>query len=214
MKCSMLCNQKGKRRYCMAALEFQLLGGFKALSNKGREIVISARKGRALLAVLAVSPSGSVSREKLAALLWSDRGEDQARSSLRQTLTVLRKELGAIGANLLVADDQRVELARDTTEIDAVSIVNLSKENDVPALRRAANLYQGEFLADGEVSDPMFEEWLAGERSQFRDLMISILDRLLTLEPAVERVALAMRLLALDPLREASHLFLMNAYAD
>ena len=44
--------------------------------------------------------------------------------------------------------------------------------------------------------------------------MVSILDRLLTLEPAVERVALAKRLLALDPLREASHLFLMNAYAD
>ncbi len=44
--------------------------------------------------------------------------------------------------------------------------------------------------------------------------MISILDRLLTLEPAVERVALAKRLLALDPLREASHLSLMNAYAD
>ena len=179
-----------------------------------RKLSFRPRKGRALLAILAVSPSGAVSREKLAALLWSDRGEDQARSSLRQTLTVLRKELGVTGANLLVADDQRVELARGTMEIDAVSIVSLSKTNDVLSLRRAANLYQGEFLADGEVSDPMFEEWLAGERSRFRDLMISILDRLLTLEPAVERVALAKRLLALDPLREASHLFLMNAYAD
>ena len=198
----------------MTSLKLQLLGGFKAQNEAGREVVISARKGRALLAVLAVSPSGAVSREKLAALLWSDRGEDQARSSLRQTLTVLRKELGAIDANLLIADDQRVELARGTMEIDAVSIISLSKAKDVAALRRAANLYQGEFLADGEVSDPMFEEWLAGERSRYRDLMVSILDRLLTLEPAVERVALAKRLLALDPLREASHLFLMNAYAD
>ena len=198
----------------MAVLKLQVLGGFRASNEAGREIVISARKGRALLAILAVSPSGSVSREKLVALLWSDRGEDQARSSLRQTLTVLRKELGAIGANLLIADDQRVELARDTMEIDAASIISLAKENDAPALRRAANLYQGEFLADGEVNDPMFEEWLAGERSRFRDLMISIIDRLLTLEPAVERVALAKRLLALDPLRETSHLFLMSAYAD
>ncbi len=184
----------------MTVLKLQLLGGFKVQNEAGQEIVIPARKGRALLAILAVSPSGTVSREKLAALLWSDRGEDQARSSLRQTLTVLRKELGAIGANLLIADDQRVELARDTMEIDAVSIVSLSKTNDVTALRRAANLYQGEFLADGAVSDPMFEEWLASERSRFRDLMISILDRLLTLEPAVERVAFAKRLLALDPL--------------
>lgn len=198
----------------MTSLKLQLLGGFRAWNEAGLEIVISARKARALLAVLAVSPSGSVSREKLATLLWSDRGEVQARSSLRQTLTVLRKELGVIGANLLFADDQRVELARSAIEIDARSIISLSKTNEVSALRRAANLYQGEFLADGEVSDPMFEEWLASERSRFRDLMISILDRLLAFEPAVERVALAKRLLALDPLREASHLFLMNAYAD
>ncbi|HUQ36834.1 MAG TPA: BTAD domain-containing putative transcriptional regulator [Aestuariivirga sp.] len=198
----------------MAVLNLQVLGGFKALNEVGQEIIISARKGRALLAVLAVSPSGAASREKLAALLWSDRGEEQARSSLRQTLTVLRKELGVVGANLLVADDQRVELARGTMEIDAVSIISLSKTNDAPALQRAVNLYHGEFLADGSIGDPMFEEWLAGERSRFRDLMISILDRLLTLEPAVARVALAKRLLALDPLREASHLFLMNAYAD
>ena len=198
----------------MAILKLQLLGGFRALNEAGQEIAVSARKGRALLAALAVSPSGSASREKLAALLWSDRGEEQARSSLRQTLTVLRKELGATGANLLLADDQRVELARGSMEIDAESIVSLSKTNDVAALRRAANLYQGEFLADGAVGDPMFEDWLAGERSRFRDLMTSILDQLLTLEPAVERVALAKRLLALDPLREASHVFLMKAYAD
>lgn len=198
----------------MTAFKLQLLGGFKAQNEAGLEIVVPTRKGRALLAILAVSPSGAASREKLAALLWSDRGEYQARSSLRQTLTVLRKELGAAGANLLAADDQRVELARGTMEIDALSIVSLSKTSDVLALRRAANLYQGEFLADGEVSDPLFEEWLGGERSRFRDLMISIFDRLLTLEPVAERVALAKRLLALDLLREASHLFLMNAYAD
>ena len=68
-------------------------------------------------------------------------------------------------------------------------------------------------MPDGESRRSDVEEWLAGERRRFRDLMISILDRLLTLEPVVERVAIAKRLLALDPLREASHLFLMNAYA-
>ena len=116
------------------------------MNEAGREIVISARKGRALLAVLAVSPSSS-SQPRSWQRFFGATGEDQARSSLRQTLTVLRKELGALGANLLIADDQRVELARDTMEIDAVSIISLSKETTAPALRRAANLYQGEFLA-------------------------------------------------------------------
>ena len=131
----------------MTVLNLQLLGGFKVQNEAGLEIVIPARKGRALLAILAVAPSGTASREKLAALLWSDRGEDQARSSLRQTLTVLRKELAAVGPNVLVADDQRVELARDAIEIDAVSIVSLSGATDVLSLRRAVNLHQGELLA-------------------------------------------------------------------
>ena len=198
----------------MAVLKLQLLGGFKALADTGQEIAIQARKSRALLAILALSPSGSVSRERLAAFLWSDRGEDQARSSLRQTLTVLRKELAVAGPSVLVADDQRVELARGSVEIDVVSIVSLSRATDAPSLRRAIDLYQGELLADVSVNDPAFEQWLATERSRIRDLVTSVFDRLLTLEPAAERVALAKRLVALDPLREASNLALMNAYSD
>ena len=34
-----------------------------------------------------------MTRERLASLLWGDRGEEQARNSLRQSLAVLRKEL-------------------------------------------------------------------------------------------------------------------------
>jgi DNA-binding SARP family transcriptional activator len=198
----------------MVILKLQLLGDFKALNDAGQEIVIQAKKSRALLAILAVSRSGGVSRDRLMALLWSDRGEDQARSSLRQTLTTLRKELAVVGPSVLVADDQRVEFNRDAVEIDAVSIIGLSQTTDVPSLRRVAALYQGELLADVSVADPAFEEWLVIERSRIRDLMISTFDRLLPLEPPAERVALAKGLLALNPLREASHLAVMKAYAD
>ena len=198
----------------MAVLKLQLLGGFRVLTGSGQEIVIQAKKGRALLAILALSPPGGISRERLAAMLWSDRGEEQARSSLRQTLTTLRKELAVAGANLLITDDFRVELLRDAVDIDAVSIVSFSHSTDVTLLRRAVDLYHGEFLAEAAVNDPVFEEWLTRERSQINDMMILILDRLLTLEQADERVALAKRLVALDPLREASNLALMQAFAD
>jgi TolB-like protein/DNA-binding SARP family transcriptional activator len=198
----------------MAILKLQLLGGFRAQTGSGQEVVVQARKGRALLAILSLSPAGGMSREKLATLLWSDRGEEQARSSLRQTLTTLRKELAVAGANLLIADDFRVELLRDAVDIDAVSIVSFSHSTDVTLLRRAVDLYHGEFLAEAAVNDPVFEEWLTRERSRINDVMILILDRLLTLERADERVALAKRLVALDPLREASNLALMQAFAD
>ncbi len=198
----------------MAVLKLQLLGGFRALTGSGQEIVIQAKKGRALLAILALSPPGGISRERLAAMLWSDRGEDQARSSLRQTLTTLRRELGAAGEKIIMADDQRVAIARDAMETDAVSLVGLSHANDSPSLRDAAKLYQGELLADLALAGEAFEDWLAIERGRIRNVMTSLFDRLLPLEPVEERVKLARRLLALDPLREASNIALMSALSE
>jgi len=49
-----------------------------------------ARKTRGMVAFLALAPGGSATREKLAGLLWSDRQEEQARGSLRQSVTELR----------------------------------------------------------------------------------------------------------------------------
>jgi DNA-binding SARP family transcriptional activator len=79
----MLSGQTGKRRNSMAVLKLQLLGGFKAQNDAGQEISIQAKKSRALLTILALSPPGGVSRERLATLLWSDRGENQRRTDHR-----------------------------------------------------------------------------------------------------------------------------------
>ncbi len=181
-----------------------------ARSNSGAEITIQSKKGRALLAILALSSASGVSREKLAALLWSDRGEDQARSSLRQALTILRKELGP---DVLQADDVKVEMLHANVDVDAVTFVAIAGSSEAAHLRRAAALYQGELLADLSVNDPAFDEWLRRERSRIDNLMVQVLDRLLLIESAAEKVALARRLVTLDPLREASNLSLMQALA-
>jgi len=56
-------------------------------SGDGALVTIGAKKSQALLAYLAMKPAQHVSREKLAGLLWSSTGPDQARQSLRQTLS-------------------------------------------------------------------------------------------------------------------------------
>lgn len=198
----------------MAVLKLQLLGGFKALTDSGQEIDIRAKKGRGLLAILALSPHDGIGRERLATLLWGDRGEDQARNSLRQTLNVLRKDLALAGPNLLISDDGHVRLTDQAIEVDAVLIAELSLATDAPTLRRALTLIQGELLADISVAGSAFEEWLTAERSRMQSLMTSVFDRLLPLELPGERVALAKRLIALDPLRESSNIALMDAYAE
>ncbi len=60
-----------------------LLGPVRLGNSAGDDLTPKARKTRALLAVLALS-KGPVSRARLTDLLWGDRGEDQARASLRQ----------------------------------------------------------------------------------------------------------------------------------
>jgi DNA-binding SARP family transcriptional activator len=70
----------------MAPLILNLLGGFELRPRAGPPIALSTKTGQALLAYLALVQGQRHSRDKLAALLWEDRPDQQARSSLRQGL--------------------------------------------------------------------------------------------------------------------------------
>jgi TolB-like protein/two-component SAPR family response regulator/Flp pilus assembly protein TadD len=198
----------------MTPFELRLLGEFRARNAAGQAVVVAARKNRALLALLALAPSGSMARERLAGLLWGGRGTVQAQSSLRQALVALRKDLAPIGSPLLSADNERVSLDTARVEIDAVTFQRLAASDEVEALRRAAALYGGEFLADTYISDRGFEEWVGLERRRLADIASRVLEKLCALERGAARVDVARRLLALDPLREASHRQLMQLYAE
>jgi DNA-binding SARP family transcriptional activator len=73
-------------------LAISLLGP-PSVEVDARPLAVDTRKALALLAYLAVTgqPQG---RETLAALLWPDAGEQEARGALRRTLSVLRSGLG------------------------------------------------------------------------------------------------------------------------
>ena len=58
----------------MRQLNLFLLGGFEARLETDAPLLLHVRKAQALLAILAVRPGQPHTREKLAALLWSDRG--------------------------------------------------------------------------------------------------------------------------------------------
>ena len=92
----------------MAVAELTLLGGFELRLASGQAADLPVQKDRALLAVLALPPGATHSREKLGSLLWSDRGDQQARDSLRHSLTRLRQCL--LPATPIAADRQSVRL--------------------------------------------------------------------------------------------------------
>ena len=75
----------------MAVAELTLLGGFGVRAPNEGSIALLGQKERALLAFLALPPGTTHARDKLASLLWSDRGDPQARDSLKHALNSLRQ---------------------------------------------------------------------------------------------------------------------------
>ena len=75
-----------------------------------------------MLAVLALSPGTTHSRDKLASLLWSDRGDQQARDSLKHALTRLRQCLQAATPQPIVADRQSVRFDATAVTVDVADL--------------------------------------------------------------------------------------------
>jgi TolB-like protein/DNA-binding SARP family transcriptional activator len=201
----------------MAAVELTLFGHFVARLAQGAVIDIAGQKDRALLAILALSPGPAQSRDKLAGLLWSDRGDRQARDSLKHSLTRLRHSLAADPSPIL-ADRQSVRLDPAMVAVDVSEFERLVGEGTPSALEQATALYRGDLLEGIGVRDAAFEEWLLVERQRLRHAAEEALTRLMTQSLAAgarERASTAARrLLALDPLRESACRAMMRIHAE
>jgi DNA-binding SARP family transcriptional activator len=186
-----------------------LLGQFALLDrSSGARIPVTSRKARALLAYLVMAPRCTADRATLAALLWGDSGDDQARQSLRQSLSSLRR-IQVNGDGLLQSDDETVQVACELVDADCLNLLQLPDDADIPALRRVCTAYQGAFAAGLEGVEPAFDDWLRGERQRVMDRAIVLHDRLVK---ALERngqhqeaLVVANALLAINPIREETH---------
>jgi TolB-like protein len=202
----------------MAIADLTLFGGFEIRLAGGRAIDLPGQKERALLAFLALPPGATHSRDKLASLLWSDRGDPQARDSLKHALTRLRQCLQSADATPIVADRQSVRLDPTAVSTDVAAFERLVSEGTPEAIEQASALYRGDLLDGISIRDPAFEDWLLVERQRLRRLIEEALTRLLAQASgggSRERLsAAARRLLSLDPLHEAASRVLMQLHAD
>lgn len=201
----------------MVALVLNLLGGFELRLRGGPALDLSTKTGRALLAYLALTQGQRHSRDKLAALLWDDRADQQARTSLRQTLAVLRKSLQPFDASWLSADGDWIAIERDVVETDVANFERLAGLATVEGLKQAIALYKGDLLQGFNLRSEGYAEWLRMERERLRGRVLQALDRVLALQSEVKDVdaaiATANHLLSLDPLNEGAHRSLMRLYA-
>ena len=199
----------------MIRLDVKLLGRMTCKLPDGQPLRLSTRKSEALLAYLAMSPGVYHPRERLVNLFWSDRGEDQARNSLRQALSSLKKPLDKAIPELLEVERTTVRLKPELITVDVDAFGFLAAESEIKKLVEAVDIYSGEFLEGIAIRDPSGEQWLTEERENLKRIYSDVLGRLsqLQLEAADFRSAItsAERLVATDPLEESGWRRLMIA---
>jgi DNA-binding SARP family transcriptional activator len=189
-------------------LQLRLFGEFQATLGD-RQLRLPLRKAQALLTYLAFRPGQPVSRDKLASLLWSMSGPEQARQSLRQTLFSLRKELGSEPILLEEGDYLRL----NACDADVARCEILVAAGDV---LEAVKLYAGPFLEGFVLGEERFDHWVAAERQRLHELSLDAHRHLMAaqmregdVDGAVET---ARRALELDPMQEPVHRSLMRLY--
>jgi DNA-binding SARP family transcriptional activator/Leucine-rich repeat (LRR) protein len=212
-----------------------LLFGTLQLNLEGTSLneKISA-KAMCLLAYLAYEFDRSHRREYLAEMLWPDKPPGIARNNLRQTLSILRSNLGDREASVpflhvtreTIQFNPQSDYFADVNMFRDLHSTSLSHQHEALAicetclngLQRAVEMYQGDFLADIPlIESPAFEEWTIVTREALKRKMVDILQTLISLSESHQNFQktsdYARRLVEIEPWEEENHRLLMQSLA-
>ena len=195
-------------------LSLNILGNLTLQDDHGRHIKISNRKACGLLAYLAVNDTTTETRERLAGLLWSDRGEEQARASLRQCLKQLRTIFDSVGFTGFETDRQEVSLAHGHVDIDVQVIAADLENGKIPRRLLSEGCEPHRILYGFESLDQSFAAWLHVIRQNWHDRLVDHLQRLLRRSSGSNAKRAAEALVKIDPTHEEAHRLLIRHYAD
>jgi predicted ATPase/DNA-binding SARP family transcriptional activator len=191
----------------MSGTQFFVLGSVR-IRQQGRELPLTGRRARALLAYLLLRPNRLVARDRLLSALWSSPPPTAAKI-VQITVSQLRK---ALGDGLLLTEPGGYRLAVRPEHVDAERFARLIAQGRaelaggkatqaIAVLDEALALWRGDPLAD--LGDAPF----AGpERERLEELRLVALEDRFEAELALGRDALLVpeleRHVAENPVRE------------
>ena len=206
-------------------LVLSLLGPLQATIDEEPVLGLHSKVGE-LLVYLAAEAERSHRRDALAALLWPDRSDQEALTSLRYALSNLRKSIRDREASppFLLITRNTIQFNRssncnlDVLEFSRLAFGDGRPSNDMEQLKRAACLYQGEFLQSLPVAGSLlFDEWLTLKREQFNQQALTLFRQLTLYHEQVGDYELAhaygQRQLELEPWSEEAHRQVMRLLA-
>ncbi len=194
-------------------LKLAFMGGIRVDLDEKPIHLVSA-KSQALLAYLAVSER-TQPRHLLAGLLWGEIPEADARRNLRGVIMKLRQDLD----DFLDITHQTVCFVRESDHwLDVTQFHDLCRLDNVASLEKAVALYRGDFLEGLFVRQaPIFEDWVMQQRENIRHDAVDACRKLVLMLAQQQRfedgIFYARRWLALDPVNEEGHRYLMTLLA-
>jgi len=199
-------------------LHLNLFGGFSIRNTE--DIAFSlGQKSQSLVCLLALGQGMNATREKAAGLIWSNRTDEQARASLRQELSQIRRILGS-GA--IASNKQSIWLVPEIVTVDACQFRTAiseaaSQHHCTKYLEVAGTLYTGQILDGHNFKSDSFEEWILSERrvldNEALGVMIQLAQYNLDQGQYDKASHWASRAIEIEPLRETSHCLLCEALA-
>ncbi|HLV80367.1 MAG TPA: tetratricopeptide repeat protein [Chthonomonadaceae bacterium] len=192
-------------------LVIRLLGPF-AVWVEGKPLPsLRSVKGQWLLALLVLRHGREVSRAWLAEMLWPDSLQAEALTSLRQSLSNLRRALGHQAYRLGTPTTRQVTFDLSGADVDVLRFDQAVTHGHAGALREAIGLYRGALL------EGCAEGWALREREGRQQAYLRALETLATQALADGQEAEAAHLLRLgadlDPFQQGLHRNLMQALA-
>lgn len=200
-------------------MRIRILGGLEPKSPTGEPLRLPTRKTSLLLAALVLAGEKGTRRQALSDAFWADRGEAQARSSLRQALAAIRRAFpqDEVEGIRIEGDLETLHLVASPDEIDVWRFDRLIQSPEPADLAGAGDLYQGDVLAGIALPEPL-DQWFAPHQRAYRRKALLLVERLSLLTgPDLKAIevgcqALAERLLAGDPAAEEAHRALIRLY--
>ncbi len=205
----------------LSTLHLTLLGQFSLLVDRRPVGMTAPARLPELLTYLVLHPQPHARRD-IAFLLWPDTSEAQAQANLRKLVYQLRVALPEVAARLQI-DARRLHWQPDaavtcdfplfTAALARVAqaVTDGDEADRRLALQQAVALYGGDLLRSSDV------EWILPLREQLRRTFFATLEGLILLLESRGEYAAAIeaahRLVAEDPLHEASYRYLMRLYA-
>lgn len=194
-----------------AAFQLSLLGPFSLTGLRG-PIDLGNKKLCALLAFLICAAPEPPSRETLTTLLWGSHSGTQARHSLRQALTRLRR---ALGEDVFISADDTLAIRPGFFRCDVVSFDLLIHAESREARRDAVDLYQGPFLIDISILETAWTDWVTAQRQRLENLAVEGWIRIGEEEEKQgspsRALEFAQRAIAINGLREDGHRLIIRA---